>query len=79
MRRKKDSNMLLYILIAAAVLAAAFSVYALISNNHYGQNYQKAMSAQNPNDICATPQGYTDEQWRTHMGHHPDMYAECLK
>ncbi|MBI4174693.1 MAG: hypothetical protein HY517_03535 [Candidatus Aenigmarchaeota archaeon] len=57
-----------------------FSVYNLVAgNNYYGSNYQKAMQAQNPDDICATPEGYSDESWREHMSHHPDMYAECFK
>lgn len=78
MAKKKDSNMLFYILIAAAVVVVAFSVYNLAKPN-YGAQYQKAMSAQNPTDICATPEGYTDEAWREHMSHHPDIYAECFK
>ena len=42
------------------------------------QNYQQFKSAE-LSDKCATPSGYTDAQWREHMGHHPDQYAECLK
>ena len=80
MSKKKESIMLFYMLIAAAVIVVAFSVYNLINgSNYYGSDYQKAMSAQNPTDICATPEGYTDEAWREHMSHHPDMYAECFK
>ncbi|MBI4177077.1 MAG: hypothetical protein HY516_01810 [Candidatus Aenigmarchaeota archaeon] len=30
-------------------------------------------------DKCKTPSGYTDDEWREHMGHHPAVYAECLK
>ena len=76
---KKEDNRLFYVLIAIAVVVLAVSVYITVNNTYYGTNYQKAVSAQNPADICATPQGYTDEQWRTHMSHHPDMYAQCLK
>jgi len=35
--------------------------------------------ASNPPEKCAAPSGYTEAQWREHMGHHPDLYAECLK
>lgn len=76
--KRKENNTMLYVLVAAAVVVMAFSLYVTISNTYYGQNYQKAIAAQNPSDICATPAGYTDEQWRTHMSHHPDMYAGCL-
>jgi len=41
------------------------------------QNYQKAIQSELP-DKCATPPGYTDEQWKEHMSHHPDMYERCL-
>lgn len=78
-KKKKESNALFYVLIAAAVVVVAFSAYALINNTYYGSNYQRAIQSQNPTDICATPDGYTDAEWREHMGHHPDMYAECLK
>lgn len=42
------------------------------------ENYARAKAAENPNDKCATPPGYTDAQWREHMSHHPDQYAGCL-
>lgn len=76
--KKKENNTLVYILIAAALVVMAFSVYTLINANYYGSDYQKAVSSE-LEDICATPPGYTDESWRQHMSHHPDMYAECLK
>ncbi len=76
--KKKENNTLVYILIAAAVVVLAFSIYTLINANYYSSDYQKAVSAE-LEDICATPPGYTDESWRQHMSHHPDRYAECLK
>ena len=29
-------------------------------------------------DKCKPEPGYTEESWREHMGHHPDIYKECL-
>jgi len=31
-------------------------------------------------DICSPPVGggYTEESWREHMSHHPNIYKECL-
>ena len=29
-------------------------------------------------DKCSPAPGYTEESWREHMSHHPDIYAECL-
>lgn len=57
----------------------AFAAYSLLSTNYYsGEGYKRAVSAELP-DKCKTPPGYTDAQWREHMGHHPDRYAECLE
>ena len=47
-------------------------------NNYYGQDYQKAVASENKEDVCATPAGYTDAEWKEHLGHHPDQYAQCL-
>lgn len=46
--------------------------------NYYGAQYTAALKAEDPNDECKTPEGYTDAQWREHWGHHPDRYAKCL-
>ncbi|MEK6829978.1 MAG: hypothetical protein AABY15_07720 [Nanoarchaeota archaeon] len=29
-------------------------------------------------DKCKPSSGYTEESWREHMSHHPDIYKECL-
>ncbi len=71
--------------LAVALLAfTAFTVFtasqppaAAFENTQ--ANYLKAIQAQNPVNVCETPAGYTDAQWREHMSHHPNQYAECLK
>jgi hypothetical protein len=40
-------------------------------------NYEKFVSAE-LSDKCAVPPGYTEEDWKTHMSHHPDRYEGCL-
>jgi len=42
-------------------------------------DYQRAKASEIKDNPCATPPGYTDKEWREHMGHHPDQYKECLK
>ncbi len=42
------------------------------------ENFASAKAAEIPNDKCKAPPGYTEEEWREHMGHHPDQYGECL-
>ena len=29
-------------------------------------------------DKCKPAPGYTEESWREHMSHHPNIYKECL-
>jgi len=77
------SKIILYMLVAVLAIVIAFSVYNYIkktsSNIDYNSaEFNKALAAQDPLDKCKTPAGYTDESWREHMGHHPDMYKECL-
>ena len=42
------------------------------------ENFNAAKAAENPQDKCATPPGYTDAEWKEHMGHHPEQYEGCL-
>ncbi len=72
----KNALMMGAVVFAVGVLA--FSIYTLVATpNYFGADYKKAVSSE-LQDKCATPPGYTDEQGIEHMGHHPDMYAECL-
>lgn len=41
------------------------------------ENYEEFVSAE-LSDKCAVPEGYTEEAWKQHMGHHPDRYEGCL-
>ncbi len=45
---------------------------------HSQERYEAAIESENATDPCVAPEGYTDEAWREHMGHHPDQYKECL-
>lgn len=29
-------------------------------------------------DKCKPEIGYTEQEWIEHMGHHPELYKECL-
>lgn len=68
-------------IILAVVAIIALNVYAFTKPGKVEktvENFASAKAAENPTDKCATPDGYTDEQWKEHMGHHPDIYGECL-
>ncbi len=85
---KVSNNTLLYSVIGVIVVALlALNAYAFLrpSDNNGGnavektaENFNAFKAAENPIDKCATPSGYTDEEWKEHMGHHPDQYKECL-
>jgi hypothetical protein len=75
----EKNSLFLYAVVLVIVLAVAgFAYFSLAPRGHTAANYQAAIVAENPADKCATPAGYTDEQWREHMGHHSDQYKECL-
>ncbi|MEM4389450.1 MAG: hypothetical protein QXG98_02200 [Candidatus Micrarchaeia archaeon] len=77
-------NAELYITATAALIllaVLAYSVFGLVSRPAVVQSaadYQK-FASQLQGDPCATPPGYTDAEWRQHMSHHPDQYAQCLQ
>ena len=79
----KKEDMIVIALLVIVLIVVGFTFFTLInpswvsSGNQAVGSYQEAISSEQEN-ICATPFGYTDEQWREHMGHHPDRYAECF-
>lgn len=76
-------NKLITIILIAAIGGLLWSVSGFFSLGTRSQvantpvNYQRAVQVQGP-DKCQAPEGYTDQEWREHMSHHPDQYAECL-
>ena len=73
---------LLVVVVAGALIAASAMAYSYLpaqgSQAQYTQQqFQKALASELP-DKCATPAGYSDQDWKEHMGHHPDLYKECL-
>jgi len=35
-------------------------------------------SGKDVDEKCKPAPGYTEQEWREHMSHHPDIYKECL-
>lgn len=80
-----DHNTLLYAAIGVIVVALlVLNAYAFLRPSGSGavantaQKFIAAKAAENPQDKCATPPGYTDAEWKEHLGHHPELYQECL-
>ncbi len=75
MARKKRIDKYEIMEYAVVLLALALLVFVFIG----GDLLNTQSSEKNLSDKCKTQSGYTDEQWKEHMGHHPDFYEECLK
>jgi len=37
-----------------------------------------AFASDSGDDICSPPAGTSEEEWKEHMSHHPNIYKECL-
>jgi len=72
-----NKDILIYILLAIAILGLIWTVYGFFKQPYTQEQYNKALASEQ-GDICATPSGYTDKEWKQHMSHHPDRYAQCL-
>ncbi|MBI2498796.1 hypothetical protein HYV88_00980 [Candidatus Woesearchaeota archaeon] len=71
-----NENLFYIFLLIIAVVLLIYGVW--YTTTYRGTSYQNALNVENKEDICATPEGYTDQEWREHMGHHPDRYKDCL-
>lgn len=47
-------------------------------SEHSEESFKKALESEIEENPCATPEGYTDDAWIEHMGHHPNQYKDCL-
>ncbi len=68
-----NKKILIYIAIALLVLGLIILTFfptAIYAARIYGKAGL---------DKCKTTAGYTEQEWREHMSHHPDIYKECLK
>ncbi len=76
---KIEKSYLEYAALFLALTVLFWSLFSLVNfdSGHTDAKYNNAISSELP-DKCKTPAGYTDAEWREHMGHHPDRYTECL-
>ena len=72
MNKKIIAYILLGVLIIGLIFFTIFPgmIYAIkdfgVSGNSMG-------------DKCKPGPGYTEESWREHMSHHPNIYKDCLQ
>jgi len=69
-----DKKIILYIV----VLLIIFSLAILIFFPNIGYTVKDFGSSENREDKCSAPEGTSEESWKEHMSHHPNIYKECL-
>ena len=67
-----DKKIILYVIIGLVILGLVLLTF------FSGQILAWKDSFSSGDDKCKPAPGYTEESWREHMGHHPDIYKECL-
>ncbi len=67
-----DERIILYIISAMLILVL------LIFTFFPGAMYALKDSRSSGLDKCKPGPGYTEESWKEHMSHHPNIYRECL-
>ena len=74
-----DKKIIFYVIMGIVILGLLVLtffpgvIYAFKDSGVLGNSVSTA-------DKCSPPDGsgYTEESWREHMSHHPNIYAECL-
>ena len=67
-----NTKIILYILIGLVILSL------IVATFFQGMIQAWRDSGKSGEDICKPGPGYTEESWREHMSHHPDIYKDCL-
>ena len=67
-----DKNIISYIILGLLIIGL------LIMTIFPGTIQALKDSGKSIGDKCKPAQGYTEESWREHMSHHPNIYKECL-
>lgn len=67
-----DKKIILYIIIGLLIIGL------LILTFFPGIIQAWKDSGKSIEDKCSPEPGYTEESWREHMGHHLNVYRECL-
>ena len=67
-----DKRIILYIIIGIVILLL------LLFTFFPGTIQAWKDSGKSTADKCKPESGYTEQEWREHMSHHPNIYRECL-
>jgi len=73
--KENNKKIIVYALIGIVVLLLLLltlfpgMIYAIKDLGVVGNNIENK---------CIPANGYTEQEWREHMSHHPNIYKECL-
>jgi uncharacterized membrane protein YdfJ with MMPL/SSD domain len=67
-----DKRVVLYVIVGILILGL------LLLTFFPGLIHAFKDSGKTGEDKCLPPPGQTEEEWREHMSHHPNIYSECL-
>ena len=67
-----NKNIILYVIVGLLILGL------LVMTFFPGTIQEWKDSGKTLEDKCKPAPGYTEESWREHMSHHPNIYKECL-
>lgn len=67
-----NKQIILYVIAGVLILGLLFMTF------FPGRIQAWRDSGKSEDDKCSVKPGYTEESWRDHMSHHPDIYRECL-
>ena len=67
-----DKKIILYIIIGLVILGL------LVMTFFPGIILAWTDSSKTGTGKCNPAPGYTEEAWKEHMGHHPNIYKDCL-
>lgn len=67
-----DKKIILYVIIGLLILGILLLTF--FPNIIYAWKD----SSKTGNKKCSPPPGQTEESWKEHMSHHPNIYKDCL-
>ena len=69
---RKIIKIILYVLIALIIIGLTLAIF------FPGVIQAWRDSKKSGADKCKLQPGYTEQDWKEHMSHHPEIYKECL-
>lgn len=70
-----DKRIILYVIVGLLILGIIVLTFFPGMIDAFKDS---GITGNNVEDKCSPPSGQSEESWREHMSHHPNIYKECL-